>query len=322
MLIAGFWGDTEMARISTAAAAAALSLFLAAPANAAFLTFVSATGNDANPCTVQANPCKTLQRAINQTSVGGEILILSNLPAQNATVATSITIDGGNKTMIGSITINNASAIVALRDLGLSGRGAVANGVRILSAAAVHVEHSTIERYTNDGITIAANAATELSISDSTIADNGSNGVSVLSPSTAKLMIVDSVLANNSSNGLNQQGGFAAIVRSVVSGNPQGLFLIGATMAVRSTTVAGNGVGVDVEAGGVATLKSVVIRNSGTGIFTNSGGVARIATSTLTNNNNVIVNLGTVQTLDDNIIDGNTNDPSGNALDTATTNYQ
>jgi hypothetical protein len=299
-------------------------LLLAAPANAAFLTFVSATGNDANPCTVQANPCKTLQRAINQTSLGGEILILSNLPAQSPTVATSLTIDGGNKTMIGTITINSASAIVALRDLGLTGRGAVANGVNIVNAAAVHVEHCTMERYTADGITIAANAATELSVSDSTIADNGSDGVSVLSPSTAKLMIVDSVLANNS-NGLSLQGGFAAVVRSVASGNGGGgLFVVGATLVARDVTLASNGENLNVGSGGVATLKSVTLRDAGntaSSIFVGSGGLVRLATSVLTNNAVAIDNGGTVQTLDDNILDGNGTDVSGTALD-STVNYQ
>jgi hypothetical protein len=48
--------------------AAALGLLsLANPAAAQYLTFVSATGNDANNCLVQASPCKTLQKAINVT---------------------------------------------------------------------------------------------------------------------------------------------------------------------------------------------------------------------------------------------------------------
>jgi hypothetical protein len=312
-----------MARIFTAAAAAALSLLsLAAPANAQFLTYVSATGNDANNCFVLAAPCKTLQRAINQTSAGGEVRLLSRL-ISNGFVNKNITIDGGRNTLIGTVAVNSASAIVAVRRLDLNGVNGFPAGLNILSAAAVHVEHCTIERYQQDGILLGASAATELSVSDSTIADN-SDGIQVTSGSTAKLMIADSVLANNASNGLNQQGGFAAVVRSVASGNAQGLFLLNATLAVRSTTVADNGVGVDVEAGGTATLKSVVIRNSGTGIFTNSGGLARIAGSALTNNTTAIQNLGAVQTLEDNIIDGNGTDLGGgsNALDTATVNYQ
>jgi hypothetical protein len=35
-------------------------------------TFVSASGNDANPCT-QASPCATFQAAISVTAPGGEV---------------------------------------------------------------------------------------------------------------------------------------------------------------------------------------------------------------------------------------------------------
>src|SRR3954462_1223862 len=91
-----------------AASACFVALLGAAPAHAAFTTFVSATGIDSRPCTVQAQPCRTLQRAANQTSLGGEIVVLSSLPAQLATVARSMTIDGGGFSMIGTITINSA----------------------------------------------------------------------------------------------------------------------------------------------------------------------------------------------------------------------
>ena len=58
---------------------AALSLLsLANPAAAQYLTFVSATGNDANNCLVQASPCKTLQKAINVTAARGEVRLLSH----------------------------------------------------------------------------------------------------------------------------------------------------------------------------------------------------------------------------------------------------
>jgi hypothetical protein len=315
-----------MARIFPAAAAAALTfLSLAAPANAQFLTYVSATGNDANTCFVQTSPCKTLQRGINQTSAGGELRLLSNLSG-NGLVNKSITIDGGANTVIGSIAVNSASAIVALRRLDLDGRHAFATGLNIVTATAVHVEHCTIERYTGDGIKLAAGAATELSVSDSTVADNGSDGIDVTTGSTAKLMIADSVLANNSVNGLQLFGGFAAIVRSTVSGsNGAGLFVVGATLVARDTTLASSAENLNVGSGGVATLKSVTLRDASAGassIFVGSGGLVRLANSVLTNNAVAIDNGGVVQTLEDNILDGNGSDVSGTALDTATVNYQ
>lgn len=313
-----------MARILTAAAAAAFGMLsLAAPANAQFLTYVSATGNDANNCFVLTAPCKTLQRTINQTNAGGEVRLLSRL-ISNGFVNKNITIDGGGNTLIGTVAINSASAIVAFRRIDLNGVNGFPAGLNILSAAAVHVEHVTIERYA-DGILLAAGTATELSVSNSTIADNSDNGIDVTAGSTAKLMIADSVLANNSNNGLQLFGGFAAVVRSTVTGsNGAGLFVVGATLVARDTTLAASAENLNVGSGGIATLKSVTLRDAAAGassIFVGSGGLVRLATSVLTNNVVAIDNNGTVQTLDDNILDGNGTDVSGTALD-STVNYQ
>ena len=82
--------------------------------------------------------------------------------------------------------------------------------------------------------------------------------------------------------------------------------------------------GVDAETGAIVTLKSVVLRNNLDGIFVAGGGLVRLATSTITNNTTGITHTTTtdVQTLEDNVIDGNGTDISAPALDTATVNYQ
>ncbi|MGH6789151.1 MAG: hypothetical protein ACRECC_05660, partial [Pseudolabrys sp.] len=46
-----------------------------APTYAQTRTWVSGTGNDANPCSLTA-PCKTFAGAISKTSAGGEISVL------------------------------------------------------------------------------------------------------------------------------------------------------------------------------------------------------------------------------------------------------
>jgi hypothetical protein len=262
---------------------------------------------------------------INQTGVGGEVRVLSRLTS-NGFINKSITIDGGGNTVIGTIVIDNVSAIVAFRRLHLTGRAAFPTGLEIRRATAVHVEHCTVERYTGDGILLAATAATELSVSNSTIADSGGDGIEVTVGSTAKLMIADSVLANNSLNGLSLQAGFAAVVRSSVSGsNGAGLFVVGATLVARDATLASSAENLNVGSGGVATLKSVTLRDASAGassIFVGPGGLVRLATSVLTNNVVAIDNNGVVQTLEDNILDGNGTDVSGTVLDTATINYQ
>ena len=52
-------------------------LLLSAAAEAAVTRFGASSGNDANACT-RAAPCRTLQRGINVTPVGGELVVLDS----------------------------------------------------------------------------------------------------------------------------------------------------------------------------------------------------------------------------------------------------
>lgn len=210
---------SNMLRITTVALVAALGfLSFAAPAAAAgYLTFVSATGNDANSCLVQAQPCKTLQKAVNVTAANGEVRLLTRLSA-GAVVNQSITIDGADNTVIGQIFINNASAKVTLRRLNLNGRGAVLHGINVASAAVVQIEDCTIERYTSDGISLIATTATKLFISNSALRANGSDGLHV-EDTNAKAEIENARFEGNNNSGVYLKVKNANITRSGASGN-------------------------------------------------------------------------------------------------------
>src|SRR3989442_15396047 len=82
------------AAFSLAIIALALPLLAASPAQAqAARTWVSGTGDDANPCSRTA-PCKTFAGAISKTAAGGEISVLDPGGFGAVTITKSITING------------------------------------------------------------------------------------------------------------------------------------------------------------------------------------------------------------------------------------
>jgi hypothetical protein len=290
--------------------AAALALqFSAAPANAQFLTFVSATGNDANTCFVQANPCKTLQRGINQTSPGGELRLLSSLTS-NGFINKSITIEGGRNTVIGTIVVDSASAIVRFRRLNLNGRHAFPTGFNLISAAAVHIEHCGVERYTERGILLSANVSTELAVSNSVVRDIGFFGLQIDGPTTARL-VVDNSHFGNANVGLVVEGGSASVALSVFSAGLAAVRLEGGSMNVGDSTAENAVRGFVVEGGEMTLESSTAGGHADQGLFVASAAVARISNSTFTDNIIGIENDGTVLTLRNNVIAGNGTDVDG-----------
>src|SRR5438046_2747576 len=101
-------------------------LFLATSASAQVArVFLAGTGNDAGDCTNQATPCRSLQGAVNQCPVDGEIIILDNGGYGGATIAKSLTVNasaGVVAFIARTITLNIASTNkVVLRGLSMNG---------------------------------------------------------------------------------------------------------------------------------------------------------------------------------------------------------
>jgi hypothetical protein len=302
--------------LRTIIVAAALVLPLsAAPASAQFLTFVSAAGNDANTCFVQAAPCKTLQRTINQTSPSGEVRLLTSI-VSNGFINKSITVEGSHNTVIGTIAVNSASAIVRFKRLNLNGVNGFPTGFNLINAAAIHFEECSAERYTGDGIFLASNVSTELFISDTVSRDNGDVGLQADGPTTAKVSIETSRWENNAF-GVAISGGRAAISDSVFFGSTFSGLVVnnGATANITNSIAPGNG-----DAGfftsGVAetTLESCeAVGNTFHGIFVGATGTsARISDCVSTGSATGITNdFATIQTLGNNLIAGNTANVNG-----------
>ena len=291
-------------------------LILAAPANAQFLTFVSATGNDANTCFVQAAPCKTLQRGINQTSPGGELRLLSSL-VSNGFINKSMTVEGGYNTVIGTIAVNNASAIVRFRRLNLNGVNGFPTGFNLINAAAVHIEECSVERYTGDGILLASGVSTELFISSSVSRDNGSDGLDIGGPTTAKLSVYNSHFGNNVEFGTIVQGGEASVTGGVFFGNGSvGIYQTGGRTNITDSTAVANNASANFEVdGGEMTLESCMAGGgSNFGFFAGVSTVARISNCVFTSHGTGVSDHSggaTILTLENNLIAGNGTDLQG-----------
>src|SRR6201994_1420125 len=118
-------------RIALSGVMLTLSLMLfATPSHAqASRTWVSGTGDDANPCSRTA-PCKTFAGALVKTGPGGEIDVLDPGGFGTVTITQSLTIDGG-ATMASilapatnGIVVNaGATDTVVLRNLSIDGTG-------------------------------------------------------------------------------------------------------------------------------------------------------------------------------------------------------
>jgi hypothetical protein len=144
-------------RMTWLLATAALSLGYSVPAYAqATRTWVSGTGDDANPCSRTA-PCKTFAGAISKTAAAGEINCIDAGGFGALTITKSITIDCNNVEAgvlvsgTNGFVVNAASTdIIVIRGLDFEGLGPAAlslNGIKVLTAAAVHVEDCRIRGF-------------------------------------------------------------------------------------------------------------------------------------------------------------------------------
>jgi len=157
-------------------------------------TFVSSTGNDANPCSLTA-PCRAFSAAIAQTTAGGEVIVLDSAGYGSVTVAQTVSIIAppgiyaGISVFAGQsgVTVNSPAAVVVLRGLTINGQGGD-NGVRIDAATRVHIESCVISRVGFDGVLIAfVPGGVEVFVKDTIFRDNGNYAVYTFGSATISL---------------------------------------------------------------------------------------------------------------------------------------
>jgi hypothetical protein len=164
-----------------------LPLIAAAPAHAqATRTWVSGTGDDANPCSRTA-PCKTFAGAISKTAPGGEINCIDTGGFGGVTITKAITIscEAGTAGVLVSgspgITVSAGSTDhVYLKGLDFEGVGTGTVGIKFNTGASLVVQDCVIRNFQGNpglGIQFAPTAAATMNVLNTVVEHNGTGGV-------------------------------------------------------------------------------------------------------------------------------------------------
>jgi hypothetical protein len=227
-------------------------------------TWVSGTGDDANPCSRTA-PCKTFAGAISKTAAGGEINVLDPGGFGAVTITKSITISsegfeagvlvsGTNGIIINALNTD----VVVLRGLDIEGLGTGLAGIKVLAAGAVHVEKCTINHFTQIGIdfvpTSATTATSQLFVSNSIIRNNNgaSSGGIRIKPGTNESAIgmVENTQLSNNQFGLRIEDKSVVSAKNSTAADNVGAGFISVSVSLAATlnldkcVATGNGFGI------------------------------------------------------------------------------
>jgi hypothetical protein len=173
------------ASVSVVACLLALGLHPSPAGAANTRSFISANGDDTNSC-ARPKPCRTLQKAHDNTNAGGEINMLDPAGYGPVTITKSISIvnDGVGSAGIlvppdgDGITINaGATDIINLRGLIIEGAGAGSTGILFLSGLSLTIENSVVRNLNGPGIALAPNVSSHIAISNTLVANNASDGI-------------------------------------------------------------------------------------------------------------------------------------------------
>ena len=270
-------------------------------------TFVSALGNDSNPCSRVA-PCRTFTRAMSQTNTGGEVVVIDSGSFEALAITKSISliappgVDAGISVSAanGIIVAASPDDVIYLRGLTLNSQGGTV-GVRLLSAKELHLQHCAITGFHNP--------------------NGGSAGIHCTGSYS---LFVEDTLVNGNQIGIlaggNSSGASISIDRCRIEGNADnGLSIIeGAKASVRDTVASGNPIcfgaySADPSQPAELNIDRCLIANNGTGVrvdgYNGATPIIRISNSTVTNNNLsglVQVGSGVLLSRLNNTVEGNT----------------
>jgi hypothetical protein len=277
-------------------------LALAAPASAVAQTrYVAIDGSDLigegpNPCTNQAQPCKTIQHAVNEAAAGDTVSVGAGTYLESVQIHVNLTVTGsttGTTTVTGPDSTPTLPTFLILPDF---------NGLDVT------LRHLSISHNHNQPGVVAG--GTNLTIADTQISDNDGNGVLdffgtlTMSNSTvsdiafgntfpnvsgagvalvaATGVIDESTLRDNAAAGLTTldfsqfplfartlaapaapPATAATLRHSTVSGNAQGgVVNLSASVTVDTSTVSGNVGGGVVSGGGTASVKNSTVSDT------------------------------------------------------------
>jgi hypothetical protein len=261
-------------------------------------TWVSGTGDDANPCSRTA-PCKTFAGAISKTASNGEINVLDPGGFGAVTITKPITISSegfeagvlvsGTNAII--VNVPNATDVVVLRGLDIEGLGTGLSAVSVITGGTVFVEKCVINHFTVSGINFAPTVAnSQLHVSDTVLRNNGNFGASTgqgifVTPSGAAKASLDHVRMEFNVAGLKVQGSSNTTVNeSLAVGNA----FAGFSGAAGASFL---------------TIEHSVSTKNGTGVVCNAGTTVRLGNNSITDNPTTLGGTGTCQSFKSNDID-------------------
>jgi hypothetical protein len=219
---------------------ALLPLLLLAPAADAlvFRAYLSAAGNDANPCTL-AQPCRLLPAALGAVAPGGEIWMLDSANYNTGTVVVGKSVSimampGVTGSLVAAASSTPAVSIaasgltVAFRNVVISALPGTTGteGISLAGVSTLVVENSLIENIANRGILVSG--AGVLRVADSTFRNNGSYGVWV--EGGGRAAVVGSRFVDNDGGVI----AWSVNPGEVTSASVSDCFIAGGTYGVRS----------------------------------------------------------------------------------------
>ncbi len=222
-------------------------------AGGATRTWVSGTGDDANPCSRTA-PCKTLAGTFSKTATGGQINLIDNASVGPVTLNRAMTIDAtGAHGIIAAtgtaITINTPpTQDVILRGLDIIGTPggtptcsyAPGIAVRILAARTVHIEDTVISGFSDAGIDVSPTAtATRVVVNDSVISNVCGTGIRV-APAAGQdtpVLVRHTALLRDGVGISAATGGSAFLVGADFAGTPTATATSGGTITTLQDVV-------------------------------------------------------------------------------------
>jgi hypothetical protein len=271
----------------------------------------AASGNDANTCHC-TQPCRTFQRAHDQTISDGQITVLDPGDYGGLTITKSISInnDSGGEASItvsggttGIIVNAPAAGYVNLRGITIQGVGfGGGTGLRFNSGFSLTMTNCVVRNHTGNGITFQPSGNSNFAVSNTLVADNGGGGIMVspFGSGTVKAVFNRVEVYNNSSvgielNGVNSTGRInATVADSVAAGNGSSGFVVLSLSGMAATNL--------------MVVRSVAANNGAAGLVPRStAAILRVGQSTVTGNTAswLVVDGGVLQSYGDNNIDGN-----------------
>jgi len=305
---------------------ALLLLFCAGAAQAAPQTFVSAKGDDANPCD-QDKPCRTFAGALLKTDVGGEVAVLDagEYGPFKVTHSVKVTAEGvyAGVTALSGDAVElapPAGSVVALRGLTITGKGGV-RGINYLApgpsreegdaeaGVTLHVEGCTVSGFGDSGI--AFHGQGSLFVKDTTVRGNGSDGIGLRPASGVRVRasVVNCRLEKNFSGLVAYADGevHAAARDTVAAGNKDVGFVAtgpGVHVQLQDCVATHQNNGLTAAASGRATVEGCLLSNHKVGIWVINGGKVFLSGTTVSDNevglDNFQPNPGSVYTFANN----------------------